>query len=95
VKSRLHCFGHNHGGYRARRIEFGKVVDEEDGDDVTCLTEEWVGRNQWIRNDYSSLSPGSAEAFRDNLQQTLMVNAAIQGVYGEPDNMPWLVELGL
>ncbi|KAL1612702.1 hypothetical protein SLS60_000931 [Paraconiothyrium brasiliense] len=96
VRPRLHCFGHVHKGYGARRIRYDdkKKLTEEGDDRMDLLTQEWVGKNQARRKGYASLPPNSAEAFKKNKEETLMVNAAIMGE-NDPENMPWLVELDL
>ncbi|KAF2141138.1 uncharacterized protein K452DRAFT_351743 [Aplosporella prunicola CBS 121167] len=93
AKPRLHCFGHVHRGYGAGRIRF----DERGSDDEELgpLQKEWVGVNQSRKKGFAALSPSSAEAFREDKSQGLMVNAAIMAGEGKPVNAPWLVELEL
>ncbi|KAF2738470.1 hypothetical protein EJ04DRAFT_560766 [Polyplosphaeria fusca] len=87
---RLHCFGHVHCGYGAQRIKY-----ESKGDIICAFSREWVGRNQAKKKGYACLPPNSAQSFRDDRGQTLMVNAAMAGHEEDMGNMPWLVELGL
>jgi hypothetical protein len=95
VKPKLHCFGHIHTGYGAQRLEFGKDTEvKEDSDSITQLPKELVGKNQAKRKGFSSLPPGSAEAFAAN-NQTLCINAAMEGEDEQLENAPWLVELDL
>jgi hypothetical protein len=96
VRPRLHCFGHIHRGYAAQRIEYDDTKRaKDDGDCIVSLTKEWVGKNQARRKGYARLPPNSAEAFREDRSQTLVVNAAIVDDQGEPGNAPWMVELDL
>ncbi|KAJ4358166.1 uncharacterized protein N0V89_002745 [Didymosphaeria variabile] len=97
VRPRLHCFGHVHKGYGAQRVRYDnkKKLAEEGDDRMDLLPQEWVGKNQAKRKGYASLPPSSAEAFRKNQEETLMVNAASMDDENEPKNKPWLVELSL
>jgi len=96
VRPRLHCFGHVHRGYGAQRVGYDDKAEKGKGEDcLVPLPQEWVGKNQTKRKGYACLSPGTAETFRQNTKQTLMVNAAIMDEENEPTNVPWLVELDL
>jgi hypothetical protein len=54
-----------------------------------------VGKNGAKRKGFASLPPNSAEAFKRDEGQTLLVNAAIKNEKGEAENLPWMVELEL
>ncbi|OAG06874.1 Metallo-dependent phosphatase, partial [Paraphaeosphaeria sporulosa] len=97
ARPRLHFFGHVHKGYGAQRVRYDdrKNIKEEGDDHMVLLPQEWVGKNQAKRKDHASLPPGSAETFKKNPQETLMVNAAIMDDDNQPENAPWLVELDL
>ncbi|KAF2002635.1 Metallo-dependent phosphatase [Amniculicola lignicola CBS 123094] len=96
TRPRLHCFGHVHSGYGAQRIQYGSTIKNTgERDTITTLPPEWVGRNQAKRKGYACLSPGAAEAFKRDKNQTLTVNAAIMDGNNEPKNMPWIVDLEL
>ncbi|KAF1975461.1 ser/Thr protein phosphatase family protein [Bimuria novae-zelandiae CBS 107.79] len=96
VRPRLHCFGHVHTGYGARRVRYDdKRRGGDDLDRMDPLPQEWVGKNQMKRKGYASLPPGSAEAFKKNAGETLAVNAAVVDGEGKPEDRPWLVELDL
>ncbi|KAI4712894.1 hypothetical protein J4E89_001872 [Alternaria sp. Ai002NY15] len=102
VQPRLHCFGHIHTPrrwfYQAHVLDFtGRGEAELDaGSDTRTITKVWIGENSARRKGFKSLPPGPAQKFRDNKQQTLCVNAAMEvtepGVLEHP---PWLVELDL
>ncbi|KAL5421445.1 hypothetical protein PMIN04_005604 [Paraphaeosphaeria minitans] len=97
TRPRLHCFGHVHKGYGAQRVRYDdrKTIKKEGDDRMVLLPQEWVGKNQAKRKGHANLPPGSAEKFRNNAQETLMVNAVIMDDDDQPENAPWLVELDL
>ncbi|RMZ72940.1 metallophosphoesterase domain-containing 2 [Pyrenophora seminiperda CCB06] len=95
VQPRMHCFGHIHyqrcGFYKAYRLGLGR-----DGDSVESLVlMDWVGENQALKKGFRSLSPGAAKDFLCNRQQTLCINAAMEGEEGKLEHPPWLVTLHL
>jgi predicted phosphodiesterase len=95
VKPKLHCFGHIHTGYGAQRLEYVENgTKKADSDTIQPLQKEWVGKNQAAKKGYASLPPGSADEFRQT-NQTLCINAAMEGEDGNVENAPWLVELDL
>ena len=99
VQPRLHCFGHIHsprrGFYEAHVLRHeGQTVLE--GDPIGSISKVWMGENSCRKKGFRSLTPGAAQEFRENKQQTLCVNAAMEG--DEPgvlEHPPWLVELDL
>ncbi|KAF7444797.1 hypothetical protein A1F94_010803 [Pyrenophora tritici-repentis] len=97
---RLHCFGHIHsqrcGFYEAYRVEFNdqKELGVEAGS-TSPILKDWVGENQALRRGFRSLAPNAAEGFRNNKQQTLCINAAMEGEEGVLEHPPWLVKLHL
>ena len=99
VQPRLHCFGHIHsprrGCYEAHVLRHeGQTVLE--GDPIGSISKVWMGENSCRKKGFRSLTPGAAQEFRENKQQTLCVNAAMEG--DEPgvlEHPPWLVELDL
>ncbi|KNG47235.1 Metallo-dependent phosphatase [Stemphylium lycopersici] len=101
VQPRLHCFGHIHlpregWKYEAHRLEYG-VQNELDGDSepIRNILKDWVGTNSAHKKRFRCLTPGAAEDFRENRQQTLCVNAAMEGEEGVLEHPPWLVTLDL
>jgi len=102
AQPRLHCFGHIHTPrrwfYQAHVLDFtGRGEAELDaGSDTKSITKVWIGTNSAHRKGYRSLPPGPAQKFRENKQQTLCVNAAMEGTEpGVLEHPPWLVELDL
>jgi hypothetical protein len=103
VRPRLHCFGHIHsprrGFYEAHVLNYGGEEKAEldcDNEPISSIAKVWIGENSARKKGFRSLPPGAAQAYRENEQQTLCVNAAMEGE--EPDVLehpPWLVELDL
>jgi predicted phosphodiesterase len=95
VRPKLHCFGHIHMGYGAQRLEYAENdTKKADSDTIQPMQKEWVGKNQAAKKGYASLPPGSANEFHQT-NQTLCINAAMEGAEGNLENAPWLVELDL
>ena len=95
VKPRLHCFGHIHRSFGAQRIEYDqRSRSKEDSDSIVPIAKEWVGKNQARRKGFASLPPNSLEEFREG-NQTLCINAAMEGEEGQLENAPWVVDLDL
>ncbi|KAI4653701.1 hypothetical protein J4E93_001468 [Alternaria ventricosa] len=101
AQPRLHCFGHIHTPrrwfYQAHVLDSRREAEIDANFDTHSISKVWVGTNSAHRKGYRSLPPGSAQNFRENKQQTLCVNAAMEGteepgVLGHP---PWLVEVDL
>lgn len=88
-KPMLHCFGHIHRGWGARRGFHEESAS--DPDEVTLASPEFIGKNQTKRKGYATIN---TEDLRHG-EQTLFVNAAIMDDKGEPCNAPWLVKLDL
>jgi predicted phosphodiesterase len=101
VQPRLHCFGHIHlpqkdWKYEAYRLEYRGPTDlEDDFEPITSVFKDWVGSNQARRKGFRCLPPSSVEQLYDNKQQTLCINAAMEGRKGELEHPPWLVTLDL
>jgi hypothetical protein len=90
ARPRLFCFGHVHCGYGAQRLAFG-----EDGvDDIVPAAKEWVGRNQTTKKGFARLAPSAVEVWGRE-EQTLAVNAAMEGEGGVLENAAWVVDLEL
>jgi len=101
VQPRVHCFGHIHlpregWKYQAHRLESG-VQTELDGDSepIRNILKDWVGTNSARKRGFRSLTPGAAEDFRESRQQTLCVNAAMEGEKGVSEHPLWLFTLDL
>jgi hypothetical protein len=75
------------------------VGEAELADDIELIksvSKVWIGENSTRKKGFRSLPPGAAQSFRENKQQTLCVNAAMEG--DEPgvlEHPPWLIELDL
>lgn len=102
VKPKLHCFGHIHLPregwiYQAHRLAYKdpRKLDSGDPELEPNIFKDWVGSNQARKKGLRCLSPGAAEDFRASKQQTLCVNAAMEGKKGELEHPPWLVILDL
>lgn len=102
VQPRLHCFGHIHlpkqgWKYEAHRLQYRTRTEFSGGDSepITNIIKDWVGSNQARRKGFRGLSPGAIEQLRENKQQTLCVNAAMEGDQGILEHPPWLVTLDL
>lgn len=100
VQPRMHCFGHIHsrrcGFYEAYRLELkGQTGLDLETSSTSSVIKDWVGQNQAVKKGFRSLSPGAAEEFRGNKQQTLCVNAAMEGEEGVLEHPPWLVKLDI
>ena len=100
VRPRMHCFGHIHlpsSKYEAHRIEHRDPTELSDGDNepITNGFKDWVGPNQARRKGFRCLPPGAVEQFHENKQQTLCVNAAMEGTKGVLEHPPWLVTLDM
>ncbi|KAI4629983.1 uncharacterized protein J4E87_003170 [Alternaria ethzedia] len=102
AQPRMHCFGHIHTPrrwfYQAHVLDFRGEAERDGARDVDTdkITKVWVGTNSAHRKGYKSLPPGPAHKFRENKQQTLCVNAAMEGTEpGVLEHPPWLVELDL
>ncbi|EUC43487.1 hypothetical protein COCMIDRAFT_100669 [Bipolaris oryzae ATCC 44560] len=102
VKPRLHCFGHIHlpregWTYQAHRLAYKDPPKPDSGEPglIATIFKDWVGSNQARKKGFRCLPPGSAEDFRASKQQTLCVNAAMEGEKGELEHPPWLVTLDL
>ncbi|KAF2140829.1 uncharacterized protein K452DRAFT_272486 [Aplosporella prunicola CBS 121167] len=88
VRPRLHCFGHLRREYGACRVRYTDGVGQ-------VLPKEPVKKHQPLKRGFAALSAASADEFKRDKGQGLMVNAAIVDKNGEPTNAPWLVELEL
>ncbi|CAE7205591.1 hypothetical protein CFE70_008680 [Pyrenophora teres f. teres 0-1] len=100
VHPRMHCFGHIHsqrrGFYEAYRLEFkGQKGLDVEAESTSSILKDWVGENQALRKGFRSLAPNAAEEFQNNRQQTLCINAAMEGEEGVLEHPPWLVKLHL
>jgi hypothetical protein len=101
VQPRLHCFGHIHsrrrGFYEAHVLNYvGEAELADDTELIKSVSKVWIGENSTRKKGFRSLTPGAAQSFRENKQQTLCVNAAMEG--DEPgvlEHPPWLIELDL
>ncbi|KAK5099596.1 hypothetical protein LTR70_002323 [Exophiala xenobiotica] len=98
AKPILHCFGHIHSAWGARRAAWDTRTNDgkrkSTDDDIELLPEEFIGRNSSRKRGYASLSPATYEQLRPG-EQTLFVNAAVGNIDGEMGNVPWVVVLGL
>lgn len=82
TKPMLHCFGHIHEGYGAQII----IWDDEDTDTNTVNVKPAnIEKTQRWNTVYKS----------ENTDETLAINASIQGENGAFCNAPWLVMLPL
>ena len=87
-KPRIHCFGHIHRGWGARRA----VYDEDGADDgLELMPPKFVGKNQCKRKGYATVNLDALE----HGKQTLFLNAAIMDDENEPSNAPWAISLDL
>ncbi|KAK5946932.1 hypothetical protein PMZ80_001077 [Knufia obscura] len=92
TKPRLHCFGHIHRAWGARRAAWN---DQSVQDEIDLLPEDFVGRNLSKKRGYASLSPSIYEGLKLG-QETLFVNAAVgNDGEGSMENVPWVVDLEL
>lgn len=92
TKPLLHCFGHIHSGWGARRAKWDEALTD-DGD-FSLLPEDFVGKNSSRKRGYASLGPAVYEQLKAG-EQTLFVNAAVGNDEGEMENVPWVVDLEL
>ncbi|THZ17116.1 Metallo-dependent phosphatase [Aureobasidium pullulans] len=83
VKPLLHCFGHIHEGHGARTIGWNDEADAENYQMVTRPA------------DIDKTERWHTVCKSEKSNETLAVNAAIQGENGEFCNSPWLVYLPL
>ncbi|KAG9189570.1 hypothetical protein G6011_06438 [Alternaria panax] len=101
VRPRLHCFGHIHsphrGFYEAHLLGYsGEVELDDDNEPIRSISKVWMGENSCRKKGFRGLTPGAAQEFHENKQQTLCVNAAMEGhELGVLQHPPWLVELDL
>ncbi|KAI4703028.1 hypothetical protein J4E81_001905 [Alternaria sp. BMP 2799] len=100
AQPRLHCFGHIHTPrrwfYQAHVLDSRRQAELDADSDTHSITKVWIGTNSAHRKGYRSLPPGPAQSFREKKQQTLCVNAAMEGTEpGVLEHPPWLVELDL
>jgi hypothetical protein len=101
VRPRLHCFGHIHsprrGFYEAYVLRYGGEAElDADAEPIGSISKIWIGENSCRKKGFRSLTPGAAQEFRENKQQTLCINAAMEGDKpGLLEHPPWLVELNL
>jgi len=105
AKPRLHCFGHIHPSWGARKVVWRaeahrskdnilEGLEDNQEDDMVLLPAEFVGRNSSMKKGFASLG-GSSKAGLVHGKQTLLVNAAVENDEGRPGNVPWLMELDL
>lgn len=85
-RPRLHCFGHIHEGWGARKISWAEETTAE-----VHVEREKVLNDRCVHVDIANSSERPLR-FGD---ETLFVNAAIMNVHYEPVNAPWLVNLDL
>ncbi|KAI4177422.1 MAG: hypothetical protein LQ343_000403 [Gyalolechia ehrenbergii] len=85
-RPRLHCFGHIHEGWGAKRINWVEEASEE-----LPVEGQKVLNDRCVRAD---VSEGSGKPLRFG-DETLFVNAAIMDVRNKPVNAPWSVDLDL
>ncbi|KAI9721383.1 MAG: hypothetical protein M1828_005132 [Chrysothrix sp. TS-e1954] len=105
ARPQLHCFGHIHGAWGARRVawtsQLSKLeledldIAEGDGDpteDAIMFPAPFIGKNSSKKKGYAT--PGRTEGSRIG-KETLFVNAAIGNDDGTAENAPWIVDLEL
>ena len=137
AKPRMHCFGHIHHGWGAKKVTWRSEVSEKPShftdidNDKSVIVENLSGiyphkfdtpeilsqkeskRRKYVENGYcaagSSIQPGGGEKEGDkdkswgsepeveeeSREQTLFVNAAIQGTEEEEQHLPWMVDIEL
>jgi hypothetical protein len=101
VRPRLHCFGHIHtprcGFYEAHMLKYGGEAElEDDSEPISSISKVWIGKNSSRKKGFRSLPPNAAQNLREDKQQTLCINAAMEGdAPGVLEHPPWLVELDL
>ena len=84
VRPRLHCFGHIHsprrGFYEAYVLGYGGEAElDADAEPIGSIFKIWIGENSCRKKGFRSLTPGAAQEFRESKQQTLCINAAMEG----------------
>ena len=109
TKPLMHCFGHIHNSYGARRVAWRSSTSEDEleeleitvkgteDDDVLLLPRpeaDGIMKNSSRRRGYARIGEQATKELIKG-KQTLMLNAAIAGGEGRPGNAPWLVELSL
>ncbi|KAF2273316.1 ser/Thr protein phosphatase family protein [Westerdykella ornata] len=97
-KPKLHCFGHIHEGWGARRVKW------KEGDNFYIPWKYHVERYESVKVDHERMKADRA-AFVDISQdgeealvwgrETLMVNASIMTVEYRPHQGPWIVDMDL
>lgn len=97
-KPKLHCFGHIHEGWGAKKVTW------KAGDNYHISWTEYVEGSEEIKVDHERMKADRA-AFVDishvgdkPLQwgrETLMVNASIMTLKYKPDQGPWIVDMDL
>lgn len=90
-KPRLHCFGHAHLGWGARRIKWRNASDDRDKN-LDVLPKESALPNSCKKRGYADL-PDYITRQLNYGEQTLFVNAAVGNSNGSMDNTPWIVEM--
>lgn len=97
-KPRLHCFGHIHEAWGARRVQW------RDDDELNVKIGEHVKDSQPINTDWEQMNVERAakvDVSRESDsplhfgKETLMVNASIMTITYKPRNAPFLVDLDL
>ena len=86
-RPRLHCFGHIHEGWGAKRVNWENAS-------TTAIGPENEGNVFEDRSAYLNLSTGSKNSLSFG-KETAFINAAIMDVNYRPVNAPWVVDLDL
>jgi hypothetical protein len=97
-KPRLHCFGHIHEAWGAKRIKWKAeeeldVPAEEHVEESTDVLVDMDDLNRFGAVRVNIANGGGKELKHG--QETLMVNASIMTLSYKPWNSPWLVDMDL
>lgn len=97
-KPRLHCFGHIHEGWGARKVKW------KEGEELDVKPEEYIWTSEDVPVEMEAGASSNAVEVDiskgGNMQvifgqETLMVNASIMTVTYKPWNSPWLIDMDL
>ncbi|KAF1916703.1 ser/Thr protein phosphatase family protein [Ampelomyces quisqualis] len=97
-KPRLHCFGHIHEGWGARRVKW------KEGGELDVKSDEHISTSEDVpveMDDDANTNAVEVDISKGGKmeviygQETLMVNASIMTVTYKPWNDPWLIDMDL
>ncbi|GIZ38761.1 hypothetical protein CKM354_000216500 [Cercospora kikuchii] len=114
AKPRMHCFGHIHEAWGAKKVtwrsEFSEEpshftdIDQDESELIESLStlrkgkfdsEDDIARKASKRTEYEARGSCDASTGIRKGEQTLFVNAAIEGAEEGDQHLPWLIDLEL